>query len=107
VADTVNPETRTISVRSQDKTPTGSSSRHAGHHADPGRARRAVVPPRRWWTRRCRTFVEVAKGQFRLTPRSGPDGRGRAVLSGLKPEQPILVEGAFHLNNERKRKELE
>ena len=47
--------------------------------------------------------------QFRLTPvRLGPDMEGkRAVLSGLKPEQPILVEGAFHLNNERKRKELE
>ena len=53
--------------------------------------------------------VEVGKGQFRLTPvRLGPDMDGkRAVLSGLKPEQPILVEGAFHLNNERKRKELE
>ena len=54
-------------------------------------------------------FVEVGQGQFRLTPvRLGPDMEGkRAVLSGLKPEQPILVEGAFHLNNERKRKELE
>jgi len=54
-------------------------------------------------------FVEVGPQQFRLVPvRLGPDVDGRRpVLSGLKPEQRILVSGAFHLNNERKRKELE
>ena len=54
-------------------------------------------------------FVEVGPNRFRLTPvRLGPDADGRRpVLSGLKPDQRILVAGAFHLNNERKRKELE
>jgi membrane fusion protein, heavy metal efflux system len=31
----------------------------------------------------------------------------RRVLSGLKPGQRVVVHGAFHLNSERKRKELE
>jgi len=56
-----------------------------------------------------KVFVEVGPKQFRLTPvRLGPDMDGkRAVLSGIKAEQRVLVSGAFHLNNERKRKELE
>lgn len=47
--------------------------------------------------------------EFRLTPVSlGPENGGqRAVLSGVKPGERIVVDGAFHLNNERKRKELE
>jgi cobalt-zinc-cadmium efflux system membrane fusion protein len=31
----------------------------------------------------------------------------RVVLSGLKGEEKIVVGGAFHLNNERNRKEME
>ncbi|MQY50282.1 efflux RND transporter periplasmic adaptor subunit [Rhodocyclus gracilis] len=47
--------------------------------------------------------------QFRLTRvELGPESGGqRAVLSGVKPGERIVVDGAFHLNNERKRKELE
>lgn len=113
VADTVNPETRTITVRSVVD--------NAGRQLKPAMLatmliqaaplERVVVPAQAVVRDgdADNVFVEVAKGQFRLTPvRLGPDMEGkRAVLSGLKPEQPILVEGAFHLNNERKRKELE
>jgi len=29
------------------------------------------------------------------------------VLSGLKGTETVVIEGAFHLNNERNRKEME
>jgi len=113
VADTVNPETRTITVRSV----VDNTSRQlkpamlATMLIQAAPVERVVVPAQAVVRDgdADNVFVEVAKGQFRLTPvRLGPDMEGkRAVLSGLKPEQPILVEGAFHLNNERKRKELE
>jgi cobalt-zinc-cadmium efflux system membrane fusion protein len=113
VADTVNPETRTITVRSV----VDNASRQlkpamlATMLIQAAPVERVVVPAQAVVRDgdADNVFVEVAKGQFRLTPvRLGPDMEGkRAVLSGLKPEQPILVEGAFHLNNERKRKELE
>ena len=47
--------------------------------------------------------------RFRLTRvQLGPENDGRrAVLSGVKPGERIVIDGAFHLNNERKRKELE
>jgi membrane fusion protein, heavy metal efflux system len=53
-------------------------------------------------------FVEAGKG-FRLTPVVlGEERDGvRVVQSGLKPGQKVVVKGAFHLNSERKRKELE
>ena len=113
VADTVNPETRTITVRSV----VDNTSRQlkpamlATMLIQAAPVERVVVPAQAVVRDgdADNVFIEVAKGQFRLTPvRLGPDMEGkRAVLSGLKPEQPILVEGAFHLNNERKRKELE
>ena len=53
-------------------------------------------------------FVEAGKG-FRLTPVVlGEERDGvRVVQSGLEPGQKVVVKGAFHLNSERKRKELE
>lgn len=53
-------------------------------------------------------FVEAGKG-FRLTPVVlGEEREGvRVVQSGLAPGQKVVVKGAFHLNSERKRKELE
>jgi cobalt-zinc-cadmium efflux system membrane fusion protein len=54
-------------------------------------------------------FVQTAAGQFRLVPvELGPASRGlRPVLKGPAAGTPVVVEGAFHLNNERKRAELE
>ena len=31
----------------------------------------------------------------------------RAIISGVEEGETIVTDGAFHLNNERKRKELE
>ena len=113
VADTVNPETRTVTVRS--------AVANANRQLKPAMlatmliqaapVERLVVPAQAVVrdADADNVFVEVGPQQFRLAPvRLGPDVDGRrAVLSGLKPEQRILVSGAFHLNNERKRKELE
>ena len=113
VADTVNPETRTVTVRS--------AVANANRQLKPAMlatmliqaapVERLVVPAQAVVRDgdADNVFVEVGPQQFRLVPvRLGPDVDGRRpVLSGLKPEQRILVSGAFHLNNERKRKELE
>ena len=113
VADTVNPETRTVAVRS--------AVANANRQLKPAMlatmliqaapVERLVVPAPAVVRDgdADMVFVEIGPQQFRLTPvRLGPDVDGRRpVLSGLKPEQRILVAGAFHLNNERKRKELE
>jgi cobalt-zinc-cadmium efflux system membrane fusion protein len=113
VADTVNPETRTISVRSV----VDNASRQlkpamlATMLIQAAPVERIVLPAQAVVRDgdADKVFVEVGPKQFRLTPvRLGPDMDGkRAVLSGIKAEQRILVSGAFHLNNERKRKELE
>jgi cobalt-zinc-cadmium efflux system membrane fusion protein len=54
--------------------------------------------------------VRVAENTYRLVPVDlGPatlEGL-RPVLKGVQPGTPVVVEGAFHMNNERKRSELE
>ena len=50
-------------------------------------------------------LAEVAPGQFRLTKVKllPEEDHIRPVVSGLKAGDRVVVEGAFHLNNERKR----
>jgi cobalt-zinc-cadmium efflux system membrane fusion protein len=54
-------------------------------------------------------FVRIAADRFALRPASlAPEQGGyRRVIEGLAEGEPIVVDGAFHLNNERIRKELE
>jgi cobalt-zinc-cadmium efflux system membrane fusion protein len=54
-------------------------------------------------------FVSLGDGRYRLSPvRLGPEVKGvRAVVAGLQGGETIVVDGAFHLNNERKRAEIE
>lgn len=54
-------------------------------------------------------FVAQDKGAFRLVKvKLGPESNKlRVVQSGLKGDEKIVVDGAFHLNNERNRKEME
>ncbi len=113
VADTVNPETRTVTVRSQ----VANASRQlkpamlATMLIQARPVERLVVPSPAVVRDgdADNVFVEVGPNLFRLTPvRLGPDAdERRPVLAGLRADQRILVAGAFHLNNERKRKELE
>lgn len=50
-------------------------------------------------------FVETSPGSFRLVPVTlGEEFEGQRVLvDGIKPGQKIVLDGAFHLNNERRR----
>jgi len=54
-------------------------------------------------------FVRQAEGRYRLTPveLGAASGTLRPLLKGLPEGSEVVVEGAFHLNNERKRAELE
>jgi hypothetical protein len=54
-------------------------------------------------------YVQSAQNIFTLTPVDlGPpaDGELRPVIKGLDAGQMIVVSGAFHLNNERRKQEL-
>jgi len=113
VADTVNPETRTVTVRSR----VSNSERQlkpamlATMLIQAAAVERIVVPAEAVVREdnADHVFVETAPRSYRLTPvRLGPEGGGqRPVLDGLKAGERIVVAGAFHLNTERKRKELE
>jgi cobalt-zinc-cadmium efflux system membrane fusion protein len=50
-------------------------------------------------------FVRLDDDLYRMVPvKLGPEGRGfKSVISGLKEGQEIVIEGAYHLNTERKR----
>lgn len=54
-------------------------------------------------------FVETGADEFQLRPvKMGLRyDNVRRVISGLKPGDRIVVEGAFHLNSERQRKDME
>ena len=54
-------------------------------------------------------FIVEGDGIFRLVQvKLGAENGGlRVVLSGLKGNEKLVSGGAFHLNNERNRKEME
>lgn len=113
VGDTVNPETRTVMVRTDVS--------NAGRDIKPamlasmliqGRPTARLVVPAAAVVREDNkdyVFVRTGAMQFRLTPVTlGVESGGvRPVKSGLNEKDAVVTDGAFHLNNERKRKELE
>ena len=50
-------------------------------------------------------FIQTGPDKFVLQRVDlGPEFRdGRALIDGVRPDQKIVLDGAFHLNNERKR----
>ena len=113
VSDIVNPETRTVTVRTEMENPKRelkpamlATMLIASRPQD-----RLVVPSAAVVREDNADYVFVATGekQFLLTSvKLGPEqNHVRVVESGLKVGDKIVVEGAFHLNNERKRAELE
>jgi cobalt-zinc-cadmium efflux system membrane fusion protein len=113
VADLVNPETRTVTVRMDMANP----HRHLKPQMLATLLIRKVgsqqlVLPDSAVVRDNNldyVFVETAPTRFELRPvRLGSrEGDVRQLLDGLKSGEKIVVEGGFHLNNERLRKELE
>ncbi|MFM7026355.1 MAG: efflux RND transporter periplasmic adaptor subunit [Limnohabitans sp.] len=113
VGDTVSPETRTVPFRTLVD--------NSGRDLKPqmlttmrirGESLRALVVPADAVVRendRDHVFVRTGEHLFRLTPveLGGAVGMYRPLLGGLPQGAEIVVEGAFHMNNERKRAELE
>lgn len=113
VGDTVSPETRTVPIRTLVDNP--------GRELKPqmlatlrirGESVRTLVVPADAVVREAdkdHVFVKEGERRFRLTPveLGAAVGGWRPLLRGLQEGQEIVVQGAFHMNNERKRAELE
>lgn len=113
VGETVDPETRTVLVRTElDNREGRLKPAMLATMLIAGRARERLVVPAAAVVRegqREAVFVVEDEQRFRLTTvKLGSEIDGlRGVLSGVKAGDRIVGEGAFHLNNERKRAELE
>ncbi len=113
VGQTVDPETRTVLVRTELDNADGrlKPAMLASMLIEAKPVERLVVPSSAVVRENDEdhVFVADADGAFRLTKvKLAPDHGGRRVVqSGLKDGEQIVVEGAFHLNNERNRKEME
>ncbi|MGO4280789.1 membrane fusion protein, cobalt-zinc-cadmium efflux system [Cupriavidus sp. OV038] len=111
VGRTVNPQSRTVLVRTELENKEGrlkpamlASMLIAGKPVD------QLVVPESAVVRDGndeQVYVETSPGQYRITKvKLGAESDGmRVVQGGIKPGDRVVVEGAFHLDNERKRLE--
>ncbi|HWP01506.1 MAG TPA: efflux RND transporter periplasmic adaptor subunit [Methylococcus sp.] len=113
VAPTVDPETRTVTVRMETDNPDGLiKPEMLASMLISGKVSRLPMLPAEAVVRdgdEDKVFVPLDSDRFRLqTVRLGKEIGGLIpVLEGLSPGDRVVAEGAFHLNNERLRKELE
>ena len=113
VGQTVNPETRTVLVRTELDNKNGrlKPSMLASMLIESAPVKRLVVPitavVRQEDTDH--VFVELSANNFQLTAvKLAAEQNGqRVVLEGLKPGMRIVSDGAFHLNNHRNLAEME
>ncbi len=113
VGDVVNPETRTVTVRSeilnnkQEIKPDMLVSMLVLSKP----SKKLSVPAQAIVRENDKNyvFVQLAPNKFRLREVTlDEEYQGNvAVINGLAADETIIAEGAFHVNNERKRKELE
>lgn len=113
VGQTVNPESRTVLVRTELDNKSGrlKPSMLASMLIESAPVQRLVVPITAV-VRQDDTdhvFVELSVNNFRLTPvKLAAEQNGqRVVLEGIKPGMRIVSDGAFHLNNHRNLAEME
>lgn len=112
VAPTVNPETRTVRARMDlpNLDRAFKPNMLASMLVKGGPQRRLTIPAGAVVRSENRdaVFVRTAANAYRLTPvQLGGETEGlRVVVSGLREEDAIVLEGAFHLDNERRRREL-
>ena len=113
VGQTIDPETRTVLVRTELDNREGrlKPAMLASMLIESKPVDRLVVPASAVVRQNDEDYVFVAEGDgvFRLLKvKLGPEQGGvRALHSGLKGGEKLVVDGAFHLNNERNRKEME
>lgn len=112
VSPTVNPETRTVRARMDLPNPERAFKPNmlASMLIKGAPQRRLTIPVEAVVrsNNRDAVFVRTAPETFRLQPvQLGGETEGlRVVVSGLREEDAIVTEGAFHLDNERRRREL-
>ncbi len=113
VGDTVSPETRSVTIRTQvDNVQRDLKPQMLATMRVRGATQKTLALPAQAVVRendRDHVFVRTADGRFKLTPvELGPtQDELRPVLKGLAAGAEVVTEGAFHMNNERKRAELE
>ena len=113
VGDTVSPETRTVTIRTQvDNKDLALKPQMLATMKIQGAMEKTLAIPALAVVRendKDHVYVKKAENHYRLTPvdLGATSGGQRPVLKGLSEGAEIVVEGAFHLNNERKRAELE
>ena len=113
VADTVNPLTRTVMVRTAVDNPRRKLKPDmlATLHVTDNPHKSLVVPETAVVREANKDYVFLAQGEnrfLRVPVELGPEvANMRPVLKGITPEQNIVVDGAFHLDNEPKLGELE
>lgn len=113
VGQTIDPETRTVLVRTELDNRDGrlKPAMLASMLIEAKPVERLVVPASAVVRENDEDHVFVGEGDgaFRLVRvKLGPEQGGvRVLLSGLKGGEKLVVDGAFHLNNERNRKEME
>jgi cobalt-zinc-cadmium efflux system membrane fusion protein len=109
IGATLNPETRTVRARMDLPNPSGRyKPAMLASMIFKDKANKRMVVPLSAVVREGNTeslFVETSPGTFRLIPvLLGEELEGiRILLDGIKPGQRIVLDGAFHLNNERRR----
>jgi cobalt-zinc-cadmium efflux system membrane fusion protein len=113
VGQTVNPDTRTVLVRTELDNKSGrlKPSMLASMLIESTPIKRVVVPVAAVVRQddADHVFVEQADNRFKLTPvKLAAEQNGqRVVLEGLKPGTRIISDGAFHVNNHRNLAEME
>lgn len=110
VGQTINPQTRTVLVRTELDNADGRLKPEmlASMLIEGVAVERLVVPASAVVRESDEDHVFVAEGEgaFRLVKvKLGPEQGGqRVVLSGLKGGERVVIDGGFHLNNERNRR---
>ena len=113
VGDTVSTETRTVAIRTQvDNKDLALKPQMLASMKIQGALEKVLAIPAVAVVRendKDHVYVKKAENHYRLTPveLGANSGGQRPVIKGLSEGAQIVVEGAFHLNNERKRAELE
>jgi cobalt-zinc-cadmium efflux system membrane fusion protein len=113
VSDTVSPETRSVTIRTQvDNSKRDLKPQMLATLRIASATINTLAVPVAAVVRELdkdHVYVQIAPTRFRLTAVDlGPASNGlRPVNKGLVVGTPVVVDGAFHLNNERKRAELE
>ena len=113
VGDTVSPETRTVPIRTQvDNRGRDLKPQMLATMRIRAEGRKQLVVPQEAVIRendRDHVYLRTAEGTYRYTTvELGPTTNDlRPVIKGLSEGDPVVVQGAFHLHNERKRAELQ